>query len=62
MCVGIPDSNDASLLLAFQAADIRADSYGFCRTQDRPFTSWGEMKLAASYGNVNFIVWKSIKL
>lgn len=39
-----------------------ADSYGFCRTQDRPFTSWGDAKLAASYGNVNFIVWKSIGL
>ena len=39
-----------------------ADSYGFCRPKDRPFTSWGDAKLAASYGNVNFIVWKSIKL
>lgn len=39
-----------------------ADSYGFCRPQDRPFTSWGNVTLAASYGNVNFIVWKSIKL
>ena len=39
-----------------------ADSYGFCRTKDRLFTSWGDAKLAASYGNVNFIVWKSIKL
>ena len=39
-----------------------ADSYGFCRPQDRPFTSWGNVTLAASYGNVNFIVWKSIGL
>ena len=39
-----------------------ADSYGFCRPKDRPFTSWGNVTLAASYGNVNFIVWKSIKL
>ena len=39
-----------------------ADSYGFCRPKDRPFTSWGDAKLAASYGNVNFIVWKSIGL
>ncbi len=39
-----------------------ADSYGFCRPKNRPFTSWGNVTLAASYGNVNFIVWKSIKL
>ena len=39
-----------------------ADSYGFCRPKDRPFTSWGNVTLAASYGNVNFIVWKCIKL
>ena len=39
-----------------------ADSYGFCRPKDRPFTSWGDVTLAASYGNVNFIVWKSIGL
>ena len=39
-----------------------ADSYGFCRPKDRPFTSWGNVTLAASYGNVNFIVWKSIGL
>ena len=39
-----------------------ADSYGFCRPKNRPFTSWGNVTLAASYGNVNFIVWKSIGL
>ena len=39
-----------------------ADSYGFCRPKERPFTSWGDVTLAASYGNVNFIVWKSIGL
>jgi hypothetical protein len=39
-----------------------ADSYGFCRPKNRPFTFWGNVTLAASYGNVNFIVWKSIKL